>query len=83
MMLVRMILEGTNISSTTSTATCQAVLTISQLIKFNSVKWKRRESTTFVRHSVSQETPLHVYLGLMINSITRKGSLLILYHLWV
>ena len=69
MMLVCIILEGTTISSTIiSTATCQAALTISQLITFNSVKWKRRESTTFVRHAVSQETPLPVYLGLMIHS---------------
>ena len=66
MMLVRMILEGTNISPTTSTATCQAALTISHLIKFNSVKWKRRESTTFVRHATRD----------MINSKTRKRSLI-------
>ena len=75
-MLVRMILERTNISSTKSTATCQVALTISQLIKFNCVKWKRRESTTFVRHAVSQETPLPIYLGLMIHSTPKKRSLI-------
>ena len=80
MMLVRIILEGTNISSTAYAATFQAALTISQLIKFNSVKRKHRESTTFVRHAVSQETSLPVYLGLMIHSKPRKRSL-IHYHM--
>ena len=47
------------------------------MIKFNSVKRKRRETT--IRPRLSQEAPLPVYLGLMIHSKTRmKGEIEIL-----
>ena len=69
-----MILEGTNINSESSYATNQAVPSLAQLIKCNSVKHKRRETTIRPRHTLSQETPLPVYLELMIHSKTRvKG----------
>ena len=49
-------------------------LSLAQLIEFNSVKPKRRETT--IRPRLSQETPLPVYLGLMIHSKTRmKGEI--------
>ena len=69
-----MILEGTNINSESSYATNQAVPSLAQLIKCNSVKHKRRETTIRPRHTLSQEMPLPVYLELMIHSKTRvKG----------
>ena len=74
LVLFRMILEGTNISSESSYATNQVALSLAQLIKFNSVKRKRRETTICPCHKLSQKTPLPVYLGLMIHSKTRmKG----------
>ena len=74
LVLFRMILEGTNISSKSSYATNQVALSLAQLIKFNSVKRKRRETTICPCHTLSQKTPLPVYLGLMIHSKTRmKG----------
>ena len=66
-----MILEGTNINSESFYATNQASLSLTQLIKFNSVKRKPRETTICPRHTLYQETPLPVYLGTMIHSKTR------------
>ena len=74
LVLIRMILEGTPTNSESSYATNQAALSLAQLIKFNSVKHKRREATILARQTLSQETPLLVYLGFMIHSKTRmKG----------
>ena len=66
-----MILEGTNINSESIYATNQASLSLAQLIKFNSVKRKPRETTICSRHTLYQETPLPVYLGTIIHSKTR------------
>ena len=65
LVLVRMILD---INPEFSYATNQAPLSLAQLIKFNSVKRKSRETTIRPRHTLYQETPLPVYLGLMIHS---------------
>ena len=49
-------------------------LSLAKSIKFNSVKRKCRETTIRPRHTLSQETPLPVYLGFMIHFKTRmKG----------
>ena len=64
LVLLRMIIEGTNINSESSYATNQVALSLAQLIKFNSVKPKRRETTICPCHTLSQKTPLPVYLGL-------------------
>ena len=74
--LLRMILESTNISSESYYATNQSALSLAQLIKFNSVKRKRREITIRARHTLFQETLLPVYLGLMIHSKTRMKSVI-------
>ena len=69
-----MILKGTNINSESSNSTSQVALSLAQLIKFNSVKRKCRETAIRSRHTLPLETPLPVYLGLMIHSKTRmKG----------
>ena len=76
--LVNMLLEG---SGTQKTADNQSALSISQLIVFNAVKAPRKltsdacENTAVVRHPVSQETPLPLYIGLMLHSATRKKRL--------
>ena len=56
LVLLRMTLEGTNINSESSYATNQVALSLAQLIKFNSVKRKRRETTIRPPHTLSQET---------------------------
>lgn len=51
---------------------------ISQLLIFNSVKEQRNNSdcsTSTLRHSQSRETPLPVYVGLVIHAETRKKGL--------
>ena len=51
--------------------TSPASLAIAQLLKFNSVKHKRAPGTAaFVRHRTSQETPVPLYIGLMLHGDT-------------
>ena len=73
--LIRMILEGTNIAcadqSSTRSGRSNIALVISLLIAFNSVKFSSGSSNA-VRHSEDKETPLPIYLGLMIHAMTRK-----------
>ena len=69
--LLRMIVEGININSEPSYAANHAALSLAQLIEFNSVKRKGRETTICRRHTLSRETPLLVYLGLIVHSKTR------------
>ena len=73
---ISMLIDGTNISQRTP-ATGQTALTISQLIRFNMMKDKRRNTaiTEFARHSQDQETPFPLYTGLLIHSKTRKKDL--------
>ena len=60
-------------------------LSITQLLNFNSIKHRRKESTTeaiSVRHSTAQETPVPTYVGLTLHGHTRKKELVDrLYHL--
>ena len=69
--LLRMIVEGININSEPSHAANHAALSLAQLIEFNGVKRKGRETAICRRHTLSRETPLLVYLGLMVHSKTR------------
>lgn len=49
----------------------QAVLTIGQLIRFNTLK-RARSSSTSMYHSIDREPPLPIYLSEMIHSKTRS-----------
>jgi len=77
--LVNMMLEGpANFESSDN----QAALSIAQLIIFNAVKRARRtcssdarHHSTIIRHSHSQETPLPLYMGMMLHNATRKAKL--------
>ena len=71
--LVDMIMEGTNIQNK-HPEKCQAALSVAQLLQFNS-STRRRNSATGMRHSIDKETPLPVYLGLLIHGKTRKREL--------
>lgn len=76
--LVSMILNGPNIKEQSSHSTIPApTLTISQLLMFNSCA-RRRKSTGSVqstKHSHDRETPVPVYLGVMIHTKTRRRDL--------
>ena len=73
---VNMLLEGPNcIQSSVS----QSALSISQLIVYNSIRRPRSPASSdtgcshvAARHSLGQEKPLPIYLGLMLHSATRK-----------
>jgi len=77
--LVSMLLEGTG---TLDSNDSQAALSISQLITFNAVKRKRKivasnsGQGSYVRHPLTQETPLPIYLGLVLHSATCKKKLI-------
>ena len=76
--MVNMVLDGPSIKNQSLSSSTQAALSIAQLLKFNSVKQRRKQGATktqeppAVRHSTSQETPLPTYVGLMLHAETRK-----------
>ena len=77
--LVRMLIEGPNIVLQAASPIRQEVLTIAHLIKFNCVKHKRSPTAAVlneIRHQRQQETPLPLYIGLMIYGQTRKRGLI-------
>ena len=67
--LLRMIHEGPNIKDLNPQS--NNALAISQLIAFNTIKRKQ----THERHTRSSETPLSIYLGLLLHAYTRKKDL--------
>lgn len=69
---VLMLLEGPGVCHSRNN---QAALSIAQLLVFNSVKRAHSVSASSVRHNLSQETPLPIYVGLMLHSATRKKKL--------
>ena len=72
-MLLQMMLEGTNVSLLVDNKT--RAVGLSQLVKFNVIKRMREQSVLHVRHKNPRETPLTVYIGLYIHSKTRKRSM--------
>ena len=73
--LVSMIPEGPNAKRQLTGKPSQAALTLAQLLKFNSVKHACK-SEQCARHIKSQETPLLVYIGVMLHVKTPKGDLI-------
>ena len=73
--LIEMIMGGTSIETQSSNIVeNQAALTVSQLIRFNSVVRRRKDSQA-IYHTKDRETPLPTYLGLLVHAETRKKSL--------
>ena len=75
--LVNMILEGPSIKEQSENTT-PAALSIAQLLKFNSIKHRRTQGTSHsvtVKHMTAQETPVPIYIGLMLHAHTRKKEL--------
>jgi len=71
---VAILLGGYNIDkgSPASSPEQTAAYSIAQLIRFNSVKRGRLNRPQHTRHHVSHETPLPVYLGLMLHNCTHN-----------
>ena len=74
--LISMILEGGEPSGELSAGLLKASVNLSQLIKFNSVKQKRRDRTEKYRHSKNNEPLLPVLIGLREYSRTGKKKLI-------
>ena len=83
--LISMLLEGPGVYNKTDNT---AALTIAQLVIFNAVKNQRRQvrpipdsqsqhdsPNVSVRHPLTQETAVPVYLGVMIHSSTRNKKI--------
>lgn len=74
--LVSMILYGPNIKTQSSySSPPQSVLTLSQLLMFNSFVHCKHGISHTLRHKQERETPLPLYLGVLIHSKTRKKEL--------
>ena len=75
LILVNMVLEGPSINDQIDEIT-SAILVIAQLLKLNSVKHKLApDRAAFVRYSTAQETPIPLYIGLMLHAHTCKRDL--------
>ena len=78
--LVAMTLGGVIINSQSANESiAQAVLSLSQLIMFNSTI-RRRKGSTSSYHSKQREPPLPIYIGCLIHAKTRKRSLVNKFH---
>lgn len=75
--LVAMVTNGPNIKAQSSISTIpQPILTVAQLLMYNSLV-RRREchSGTIYKHNRGRETPLPIYLDILIHTKTRKREL--------
>lgn len=73
--LVGMILDGTNIANRNDEKARQATVSVAQLLQFNSQLRRRPTSSNSAYHIKDRETPLPIYLGLMVHGQTRKREL--------
>ena len=79
--LISMILDGPAITRRDGDESRQATMSISQLLQYNS-SVRRRRGSTGIHHRKCKETPLPLYLGMMIHGRTRKRKIIgILFHL--
>ena len=74
-----MIREGPKAKCQSTRKRNQAALTLAQLLKFKNVK-QPRKTEECTRHVKSQETPLPVYIGVMLHLKTRKRDLIDRLH---
>ena len=73
-MLITMIMYGTNIKDKTSYLS-QPALSLSQLIMCNICVPRRHQPSSHTRHSEQRETPLPLFLGALVHSRTRSIDL--------
>lgn len=83
--LVEMVLHGPNIRNRQNSSTLNHTLSIAQLMLFNSVNYAKKEPKTGCgRHTTDRETPLPLYVGLKIHTLTRSKELVdIMYKLGI
>ena len=74
-----MIFDGPKAKCQSTRKPSQVALTLAQLLKFNSVKHIRKTEEC-TRQIKSQETPLPVYIGVMLHLKTRKRDLIDSLH---
>ena len=77
LVLLDMVLNGTNINTQLSSASVpQPTLSLAQLLMFN-CSVRRRENVTAcsTKHNQERETPLPIYLCVMVHTKTRKREL--------
>ena len=72
--LVRMIMDGPNIKNKETEKARQATLSMAQMLQYNSYT-KRRTGSTGTHHKKNRETPMPLFLGMMIHAHTRKHEL--------
>ena len=72
--LVSLVLEGTSQHQQVLRNAHAIAVNLSQLIRYNAVKTKRKLGDSHFRHSKANEPPLPIKTGLMIHSQTRKKS---------
>ena len=70
-----MMLEENSLEDKTSAKTNNIANNISQIIRFNAIKYKRKQDVGFSRHSSKSEPPLPVSIGLMIYNKTMKKNI--------
>eukprot|EP00112_Aurelia_sp_Birch-Aquarium-sp1_P002706 Seg1300.8 transcript_id=Seg1300.8/GoldUCD/mRNA.D3Y31 product="hypothetical protein" protein_id=Seg1300.8/GoldUCD/D3Y31 len=73
--MIKMILYGSGMGDQTLPVGHQEALTISQLIRFNCRRNMVHVSAQF-RHEAANETPLPLYIGVMLHSRTRRRELI-------
>ena len=79
--LVSMIMDGLNIKKRDTDDIRQATLCLAQLLQYNSYV-RRRLGSTGSHHVVDRETPLPVYIDMMVHGHIRRPELVaILFHL--
>ena len=78
-MLLAMIMNGTTIKEQ-GMYLSQTVLSLSQLIKFNSSANRHQEGTRATRHVGGRETPLPLFVGALLHSRTRSRDLVETFH---
>ena len=75
--LVNMIINGSNIKDQKHNKNIsQPVLTIAQLISFNCVKKRKSDDSSKVYHVKDRQTPLPLYVGLKVHSLSRERGLI-------
>ena len=73
---MQMIVAGTNIQNQTGSTedVSLSAQSLTQLVTFNTLKRGRAE-TSGIRHDIERETSLPLYIGLLIQTKTRKRDL--------
>lgn len=72
-LLIKLVLEGPSIRDQSIETTRQAALSVAQIVTYNSVKHVRQGSVGQARHNVSQETPLPLYISLLLHGTERSA----------